>query len=163
MDEFLIRPIEPSDQRFLWEMLYHAIHVSEGQEPPPRDIIYQPELAKYVEDWGRPGDLGSLAEDAETHAPVAAAWIRQLAGDHRGYGWVSDEIPELSVAALPGYRGRGLGTRLIEHALQLARQQYAAVSLSVSTDNRAAALYRRLGFVEVGRDEGGALVMLLRF
>ena len=47
-----IRQLSPSDQQFLWEMLYQSLNVQEGSPPFPRDIINQPEVAKYVRAWG---------------------------------------------------------------------------------------------------------------
>lgn len=53
-----------------------------------------------------------------------------------------------SIAVDPGARGRGLGRRLVEAALALARQRGADVlRLEVRVDNAGAiALYRGLGF-----------------
>jgi hypothetical protein len=97
------RPLVPADQQFLWEMLYLAIFISTGQNPPPREVINRPELRRYAAGWGRLVDLGILAQDEDT--PVGAAWLRLM----HGYGFVSDEIPELSISILPGYRSKELG------------------------------------------------------
>jgi ribosomal protein S18 acetylase RimI-like enzyme len=147
-----IRPLAQEDAHCLWEMLYQAIHVPQGHEPPAREIVYQPELAYYVAGWGRPGDLGYLAVDAEGLL-VGAAWLRLLAGDERGYGWVDDATPELSMAVMPAWRGQGVGSRLLAALLDAAAERYAAVSSSVQADNPALRLYRRLGF-EVVEDGG---------
>ena len=61
--------------------------------------------------------------------------------------------PELSVAVMPGYRGQGIGTRLLNALLDTASKSYDAVSLSVQADNPALRLYQRLGF-EVIEDGG---------
>lgn len=61
--------------------------------------------------------------------------------------------PEISaVDVVPGLRSRGVGSLLIRRAEELARAGgYPVVGLAVETDNeRAAALYRRLGYVDVG-------------
>ena len=55
---FSLRPLTPHDQPFLWEMLYLSLHVPDGQAAFPREIIYEPNLRHYVENWGLPGDLG---------------------------------------------------------------------------------------------------------
>ncbi len=157
-ENITIRELEPGDEPILWIMLYLAIHVPPGEPPLPLNIIFRPDLARYARAWGRPGDCGFAAFDAQ-RLPAGAAWLRLLTVENRGYGWVSDEIPELSIAVVPEYRGKGLGTRLLEQALRLAEEQFPAVSLSVSTGNPAASLYRRLGFVEV-HQTGGSLTML---
>lgn len=109
-----------------------------------------PSLSRYVIDWGRADDHGFLAQDGDQ--PIGAAWLRRLSGAERGYGYVDDETPELTVAVLPGYRGQGIGTQLLTALLALADDAYPAVSLSVSCDNPALRLYQRLGFVAVARD-----------
>ncbi|KYF84216.1 GCN5 family acetyltransferase [Sorangium cellulosum] len=154
----MIRLLTPADEPLLWEMLYQAIHVPEGSPPPPRDIVHRPELSRYVQGWGQRDDLGVVAlQEGEV---AGAAWLRRLTGAQRGYGHVDDETPELSIALLPHHRGRGLGTRLLTSLLEEARNRYPAISLSVSPDNPALRLYRRLGFVEVGRN-GASLTMVL--
>ena len=153
-----IRPLEPMDEPILWMMLYLAIHVPPGEPNPPLNIIFRPELARYARDWGQPGDSGFVAFDAE-NLPIGAVWLRLLTGDHRGYGWVSDQVPELSIAVVPEYRGMGIGTQLLHKAIQLAEERFPAVSLSVSPGNPAADLYRRLGFVEV-LQSGASLTMI---
>ena len=149
----IIRPLIPADEPFLWEMLYQAIYVPAGSRPPERDIVYHPELARYVRDWGRPDDRGFIAIEPTTNRPVGAVWLRLLTKENQGYGYVDDTTPELSIAVLPEYRGQGIGTRLLTHLIELAQTRYAAISLSVSPNNPALRLYQRLGFAEVGRCE----------
>lgn len=146
----ILRPITTADSAFLAEMLYQAIFVSEGGAPPPREIIRQPELAQYIENWGRTGDLGFLAVDETTQDRIGAAWLRLLP---KGYGFVAADIPELSIAVDASYRGRGIGRQLMDAILQEAAAQFKAVSLSVNAENRAAALYQQLGFITVKRDQ----------
>lgn len=158
LGRLMIRLLTPADEPLLWEMLYQAIHVPEGSPPPPRDIVLRPELSRYVQGWGQQDDLGVVAlEEGEV---AGAAWLRRLTGALRGYGHVDDETPELSIALLPQHRGRGLGTRLLTSLLDTARNRYPAISLSVSPDNPATRLYRRLGFVDAGRN-GTSLTMVL--
>jgi ribosomal protein S18 acetylase RimI-like enzyme len=59
----------------------------------------------------------------------------------------------LGMGLLPDYRGRGLGERLIRSALDAARVAgFERVSLTVYGRNtRAAALYRKVGFVSEGK------------
>ena len=55
-----LRPLTPSDEPFLWEMLYQALYVPPGLPPLPRDLLYTAELRRYVEGWGRESDSGWL-------------------------------------------------------------------------------------------------------
>ncbi|HWS85668.1 MAG TPA: GNAT family N-acetyltransferase [Pyrinomonadaceae bacterium] len=158
---YAIRQLSPSDEEFLREMLYLSLHVPEGGSPFPRDVIERPEIAKYVRGWGRAGDMGFVAVDAESGEPIGAAWLRLLAGDERGYGHVDDETPELGMAVLPEFRGRGVGSGLLARLLESAGAVYGSVCLSVSADNPAARLYGRAGFEPVC-ERGTSLTMVKR-
>lgn len=66
------------------------------------------------------------------------------------------EAEILSIAVAKGARGRGIGRRMLQRNLQrLTGAGVGAVFLEVDAQNRPAlALYRRMGFAEVGRREG---------
>jgi GNAT superfamily N-acetyltransferase len=140
-------------------MLYHALYVPPGAAPLPRKIVQRPELARYVTGWGREHDMGFAALDATTGQAAGAAWIRLLSGENRGYGYVDDATPELSIAVLPAWRGQGIGAALLGRLVQAAQPHYRALSLSVAVDNPAVRLYSRLGF-RVVRSDGASLIML---
>lgn len=105
-------------------------------------------LVRYVEEWPREGDAGVIAEDEE--GVVGAAWFRRFALDRPGFGFIDESIPEVSVAVAPGWRGRGVGSRLLTALIEVARERgFEGLSLSVESRNRAVHLYRRLGFLVV--------------
>ena len=145
---------------FLWEMLYQAIYVPEGQQPPSRDILKQPAIEKYMKGWGRPHDHAMIAVDGEDN-PIGAVWIRLLDRDHAGYGFVDDHTPELGMAILPDGRGKGIGKQLLSAMFELARSRnYLALSLSVDPRNTPALrLYEKSGFEMVYQDAGGSWTM----
>ncbi|MCT7963955.1 GNAT family N-acetyltransferase [Laspinema sp. D1] len=149
----IIRPLISKDQPFLWEMLYQALYFPKGQSVPPREVVQLPELARYVQGWKRVGDCGFLASDAATGQSVGAVWLRLLVGENKGYGYVDDDTPELSIAVLPEYRGQGVGTQLLIHLLASNCGQ-SSISLSVSVDNPALRLYERFGFEVVSKSDG---------
>ncbi|HEU0177006.1 MAG TPA: GNAT family N-acetyltransferase [Blastocatellia bacterium] len=155
----MVRSLTAADQPFLWEMLYQALYVPEGADPFPRDIVRLPEISRYAEDWGRLDDLGFVAVVAETC--VGATWIRLLKGVNKGYGYVDETIPELTIAITPAFRGRGIGTKLLARLMAEAKNRYHAVSLSVSSENPALRLYQRFGF-EVVSTSGNSLTMIKR-
>ncbi len=140
-----IRPLTSTDESFLWEMLYQAIHVPEGKDAPSREVVYLPELAKYIQGWGREGDCGFLSCHATTGQSVGAVWLRQFTFSERGYGYINDATPELSIAVLPEYRGCGIGTQLLSH-LFASNYGRNPVSLSVSVGNKSIKLYEHFGF-----------------
>ena len=161
MIAYSIRALTPADQPFLYEMMYQAIFVPEGETPPPRSVVHNPPIRKYVEVFGRPGDLGFIAVDDEAGQPIGAAWVRLLSAEEHGYGFVDEATPELVIAVLPAYRGHGLGTALMEQLMAAAQAHYPAIALSVWPANPAYRLYLRLGF-EVVAEDGPAVTMLRR-
>ncbi len=146
-----IRALTKADESFLWDMLYQAIYVPEGQAPPPYEIVYQPALAWYVQDWGRDGDCGFLVSD-ESGQQIGAIWLRFAIDGHHGYGYVDEATPELSLALLPDYRGKGIGTQLFARLFD-SPCTHPRVSLSVSVNNPARRLYERVGFAEVAQND----------
>lgn len=156
------RPFNPDDAPFLWEALYHAVFVPPGEEAPAYEIVKHPELKYCVAGWMRhPGDFGFVVE--ENGVRIGAAWLRRWSGRERGFGFVGEETPELSMALLPEYRGRGIGTRLLRHLLSAAEEFCDAVSLSVSEMNPARRLYEREGFMAFSAPEGDSITMIKRF
>jgi ribosomal protein S18 acetylase RimI-like enzyme len=149
-------PLTFSDQSLLWDMLFQAIYVPAGTVPPSRAILEEPDLAHYAENWGQKGDMGYKALVAGVVA--GAAWLRLI----QGYGYVSEDIPELTMAVLPDYRAQGIGTALLTKLIETAAQSYRGISLSVVGGNPAMDLYHRLGF-EILRPDGGSYTMVLRF
>ncbi len=156
----IIRSLSPQDEPVLWEMCYHALYVPEGYPPYPPDIIHRPEIGRYVAGWGRPDDQGVVAFD-DTMA-IGAAWLRLLTGTERGYGYVDEMTPELSIAVLPEYRGKGIGSQLLTRLLEQAKSHFSGICLSVHIDNPARHLYLRYGF-EAVKEEGSSVVMVTRW
>lgn len=155
---YIIRPLTPADEHVLWEMLYHAIYIPQGQASYPKGIVNEPEIARYALQWGRTDDKEFAAVETSSAKPIGAVWIRLFTSENRGYGYVGEDIPELSIALLPEYRNQGIGSALLRHLIDETRHRYPALSLSVSIDNPAARLYRRLGF-EVVAQVGTSLTM----
>lgn len=115
-------------------------------------------LTRYVDNWGRPGDVAVIAH--ETGNRVGAAWMRLFRASEPGYGFVDEQTPELSISVVPSRRRHGLGQELLDALLERARAEgYSQVSLSVEQDSPAVAFYERNGFTQTGTAQGG-LVML---
>jgi ribosomal protein S18 acetylase RimI-like enzyme len=159
MLNYFIRQLTREDEALLWEMLYHALYVPQGGEPFPKDIVNEPVIVRYVLNWGKADDQGFAAVDQRSQKPVGAVWIRLFTSENKGYGYVGDDIPELSIALLPEYRGQGIGTELLTRLVENIRSQYRALSLSVSADNPARRLYLRLGF-EIVEENRNSLTMM---
>lgn len=169
--DYDIRLIRAGEHRVLEEMLYLAIFVPPGDPPPARSIIQEPRLARVCENWGRPGDLALIAilhddhdrSGGHRHVIIGAAWYRLYPAKAPGYGFVAEDVPELSVAVLPEYRGMGVGTTLLRALISRGTEVgYRAISLSVDRRNPALRLYERLGFRVIKNGESPTMVLELR-
>ena len=157
---YSIRPFDERDMQFLWEMLYQSIYVPEGQHQPSREILQQPNIEKYLKNWGRNDDHALVALDDENNS-VGAVWIRVLNRENAGYGFVDDDTPELGMAIMSEHRGQGMGRHLLSEMITLARSiGYSALSLSVDPNNQTALkMYEKGGFKKVYQDDGGSWTM----
>ncbi|WP_211748632.1 GNAT family N-acetyltransferase [Paenibacillus sp. Marseille-Q4541] len=151
MSLYTIKPITEQDEPFLWDMLYESLYVREGEEPFSREVIKESFLSKYVENWGRDGDLGYIAV-GNTGQSLGSVTIRYFNENNKGFGYLSDDVPELGMALVKGYRGQGMGTALLTRLFEeMKRIGIKRVSLSVDPNNLpAVTLYQRFGFQEVG-------------
>lgn len=67
----------------------------------------------------------------------------------------------MSISVLKGYRNRGIGNDLIRKIISyLKNKEYRQVSLSVSKDNYAVSLYRKLGFKVICENEEDFIMLL---
>ena len=136
-----IKELEKSDYHILEEFIYWAIFVPPNSEPPKRDIIYNPDVFIYIENFGQDNDCSVVAEvDAKA---IGVAWTRIIPA----YGHVDDETPELAISVLPEYRNQGVGLKLMEKLFELLTQRgYKQTSLAVQKENPAVNFYLRLGY-----------------
>ncbi|OUN79708.1 GNAT family N-acetyltransferase [Bacteroides sp. An51A] len=142
MNNLIIRPIRPEETILLLDFLYEAIYQSDTSQPIPRTILQQPPLWKYIDNFGsRKGDLCAVA--IIDNLIIGAVWVRFV----RSYGFVSEELPELSISLYPEYRGQGIGTQLMLYIQKMLKETgCCGVSLSVSKQNRTFRWYQTLGF-----------------
>lgn len=73
---------------------------------------------------------------------------------------VSAHVGDLFMGLLPEWRSKGLGERLLRHAVQAADSfGFLRIELGVfSTNEAAASLYRKVGFVEEGTKAKAILI-----
>jgi ribosomal protein S18 acetylase RimI-like enzyme len=127
-------------------MLYYAAWMADDGATSYEPATDDPHLNIYVKDWGRRGDMGVIAFDAESSRQLGAAWIRLLTEDKTNYGYYDDETPELAIATLPDVIGQGIGSALLEALIEQARGHVPAIVLTVRSANPARRLYERFGF-----------------
>ena len=152
---YTIRELSIDERDVLEIFLYHAIYIPEGITPPPFEIINQPELQVYIERFGeQDGDICLVAEfDSKI---VGAVWVRIM----NDYGHVSDDMPSLAISLLPEFRGKGIGTALMQSMQEIvSKQGYKGISLSVQKQNYATNMYRKLGFNTI-EDKDEELIMV---
>lgn len=143
--EVILEEITKTNCNFLDEMLYEAIYIPESSTPLPKSIINEPELFKYIEDWGREADIGFIAKYNDKM--IGAVWVRLFLKNQKSFGFIDEKIPELSIAVKKQYRNMGVGSKLLLVIFNKVKSQgYYAISLSVDKRNRAVKLYKKLGF-----------------
>lgn len=145
-------------------LLRHAtLAAMNWQAPSFSDAdLDRPEFAHYFAGFDPARDHGVVAVDGD--GPVGVAWVRFLPADDPGYGFVAEDVPELTMAVDERGRGRGIGTALLARLLDAGRAAgWPGVSLSVEDGNTGARItYERAGFRTVGRN-GDSDTMLVRF
>ncbi len=156
---YVLRAATAGDAGFIAEMTLEAFNWSPDRPAFTLEEFWaDPALRKYVEGWPAPGEQGVVAAaghgDGSPGRPIGAAWWRYFPADRPGYGFVAEDVPEVSIAVAPDCRGRGLGRALIRAIVEQARAAgVPRLSLSVERANHAAALYAAEGFEVVGGDE----------
>jgi L-amino acid N-acyltransferase YncA len=136
-----IRPQEDADRGAVWGVLETVVRAGDT-------FMNDPDSSKeeVVAGWEGPGTQNYVAElDGE----VVGAYLLRPAQPGLG-----SHVANASFAVAPSARGHGVGRAMGEHALVEAKRlgflamQFNAV---VSTNEPAIALWRSLGFAEVGR------------
>jgi GNAT superfamily N-acetyltransferase len=148
----VIRPLQPDDEPFQWDMGWEATSMNAEARAVGRDTaMARPQLRRYFVGMGRPGDGGVVAVTADG-ARLGAAWYRLFSAEEPGWGFIAVDVPELAMGVVAEARGRGIGGALLDALLALAREQgFGALSLAVDRQNPAARrLYERKGFRDAG-------------
>jgi ribosomal protein S18 acetylase RimI-like enzyme len=161
-NEIVIREILPEGYSFMEEIMYEAIYHPNPKNPPyPKDVIYLPQVRVYWDNWGTGKDDHCLVVIVDDKI-AGAVWIRTFDGELKGCGYIDEHTPEIAIALFEAYRGKGIGTQMMEQMISLIKSKsYAQVSLSITKGNPAIRLYERLGFQTVDENDED-YIMLLR-
>ena len=147
--DYTIRQLTCEDEPILWEILGYGLSLG-GNVPVSRDVVQRPEIARYVQAWGRVGDTGFVAHDKKNLALLGAAWLR----------CPTDKLhpsPELALAVKPEHRRHGIGTALLTQLVR-ANPDHATISVSFVAGKPVLRLYERFGF-KVVEQRPDAVVM----
>ncbi len=142
----VIRPMTAADGELARQATHANMNWRGGEAFTFRRIDEAPEFRHYCALAPARGDFGFVAEIDGRAAGLV--WLLFLDAGDPGYGYIADGVPELSLCVRSGYRGAGLGERLLRVAIdEAAVRGIARVSLSVEAENEAAVrLYERVGF-----------------
>ncbi len=137
-----IRKIRESEYHILENFIYEAIFIPEGVTPPPKSIIYQPDLQVYINGFGTEKDDICFVAEVDDKV-IGAVWVR----DMKDYGHISDGIPSFAISLYKEYRNFGIGTELMTTMLnELRNKGYTKASLAVQKANYAVKMYKNVGF-----------------
>ena len=137
-----IRKIRESEYHILEDFIYEAIFIPEGVTPPPKSIIYQPDLQVYINGFGNEKDDICFVAEVDDKV-IGAVWVR----DMKDYGHISDGIPSFAISLYKEYRNFGIGTELMTTMLnELRSKGYTKASLAVQKANYAVKMYKNVGF-----------------
>lgn len=148
MNELRCRQAGKADLTFLATMLGEAaVWRPDKPAPTAEQVMADPLYELYLAGWPKQGDYGLVVEQ---DGPVGAAWYRTYTEAGHGYGFVAEDVPELSIAVIASRRHEGIGRRLLIGLIEASvAQGCRALSLSVAENNPARALYESTGFVLV--------------
>ncbi len=141
--DYVIQPLGREEEPILWEMLYQALQSESPQTAASRDVVHEPEYARYAEGWGREGDAGFSAHDATDQQLLGAVWCRASR---------SESAPQLAFAVKSDHRRRGIGAALLTQWVR-ANPEQSSISLRVAPTSPAVRLYERFGFRVVAQGE----------
>jgi GNAT superfamily N-acetyltransferase len=143
--EWAIRPAGPADGDFIIDMALEAFNWASVVGLSRPELLGDRQLAMYGTEWPRDGDLGVVA--VQGGGGIGAAWVRRFEKRDRSYGFVDRRTPELTIAVLRPFRGKGVGRSLLRALFDACRAAgVRRISLSVEHGNPAAALYLSEGF-----------------
>ena len=119
VNEVRCRTAGAEDFSFLATMLGEAA-VWRPDKPTPTgdEVLADPRYAMYLAGWPRQGDYGLVAEQ---DGPLGAAWYRTYTEASHGYGFISEDVPELSIAVIASRRHEGIGRRLLVDLIEASR------------------------------------------
>ena len=151
----VLRDLKENETELLKTFLYEAIFIPEGVKAPEKEIIEQPELKLYCEDFGTGSADHCIVADDDGKV-VGAVWTRIM----NDYGHVDDKTPSFAISLFKEYRGQGIGTQLMRKMLELLRKNgYKRASLAVQKANYAVRMYEKVGFKTVDENDEEYIMM----
>jgi GNAT superfamily N-acetyltransferase len=148
-DKITIRSLEPGDEEDLCDFF---LHIPEDDRYFLRDDVCSEDV---VHDWITKLDHGRAI-------PLVATHDQRIIGEGavvRRRGEARNHVAEIRLAVAPSWRHQGVGTELIRSLCDVASKVgFDAVLFEVVEEGEGEAVLaaEEMGFVRVGRLEGGA-------
>jgi ribosomal protein S18 acetylase RimI-like enzyme len=136
-----------------WAALYFSRY-DELATNPQLGVHVMEKKPSLGEEAGFFGEVWKHVEAGQQTVTVAeeAGRIVGVYTIYRGTHPEDRHVGTLAVAVLPEWRGRGVGSGLLDHSLRAAEGMFETVLLNViAVNERALRLYRKFGFGECGR------------
>ena len=134
MADFEFRRVRPADFAYCWP-------------------IYSEAMASLTAGWNEPAQRHMV----EQALADEGASIMVVDKSDAGWLYVTETRFDIHLGHLyleADRRNKGLGTRFVQWMIERAQRKDKAFTLDVMTNNRARALYERLGFVVAGTSAG---------
>jgi ribosomal protein S18 acetylase RimI-like enzyme len=148
-----LRPVDDADRAFLVELYASTREEELAQVEWPegaRETFVEQQFAAQDHHY-RANYPGATLDVIEVDgSPAGRLYV------HRG----PSDIRIMDIALAPGFRGRGIGTRLLRSLMDEADASGRKLSIHVEQNNPARSLYDRLGFRPAG--EHGVYVLMER-
>jgi ribosomal protein S18 acetylase RimI-like enzyme len=146
-----LRPATEADRDFLLE-LYAGTREAELAQ-----VAWEDEVKRaFVEH-----QFSAQDHHYRSNYPGATLDVIEVDGERAGRLYVhrgEEDIRIMDIAIAPAFRGRGIGTALIQDLMAEAGSSGRSLSIHVEMENPARSLYERLGFVPAG--EHGVYVLM---
>ena len=145
----IIRPIKKNEIMLLTEFSYESIFQEGAPSLAPRTVIQHPSIWVYIDGFGTKKDDYCFVAEIDSKI-VAAVWVRCI----KGFGHIDDSVPEFAISVYPEYRGKGIGTELMQIMLEYLKfKGYSKTSLAVQKENYAVRMYQKVGFEIIDQNE----------
>ncbi|PTM57742.1 GNAT family N-acetyltransferase [Desmospora activa] len=143
--QVMLRPAIPRDAEELRRRLARVVREGVYLDETPDSL---PDKQEKKEEIQEIQDAGGMYTVVEVDGEIAGAAILK-----RGNRGISRHTARFRTWLTPGYRGMGLGRKLMEYTIAWARtQEVEKINLDVwSSNDRAIELYKKYGFKVEGR------------
>lgn len=136
------------------EILWTALN-PDGVTGRTRDILNDPIIKPYYENWGLDDDIGFAAiKDIKM---VGAIWSRIKSNVTSEFS----DYPELGIGVLSKFQNKGIGSILMKSLIEECRNKYPGLRLGVNEKaTRVLSFYNKFGFTEYDKYNGSPQLKL---